>query len=444
MLITDSAALASFCDAVRGAPYIAVDTEFMREKSYFARLCLVQVAHGDHAAAIDPLASGMDMGPLRDLLSDTSTVKVLHSAVQDLEIFLQKIGAVPAPVFDTQIAAAVCGHGDQPGYAKLVGSMLGEQLDKASQATDWSLRPLSDRQIAYALGDVTHLCRIYEILLDELDTNGRGEWVAEDMEALLEPSRYQVVPGEAYRRIKMRRPKRRDLAVLRELAAWREETAMARDTPRNWIVRDDALAEIALHRPNDRNQLGRVRTLKPHVAESATRLPGPHLPAHAQADVALGHQERRAVAAQHSVEFAAMGIQMRPWAQEREPGVHHSGDVRGRTRGDRAALSIAVEPGSTVEVEVEPASLVVDALDPRQRIGALHEVLACQSFDLGPDRLEGRLQLGDECEVVGLVEHGLILVRTGLRGSHPSPWSPARKSPRSPISDSRGKHATRA
>ena len=269
MLITDTAALAAFCSAVRGAPYIAVDTEFMREKTYYARLCLVQVAYGEHAAAIDPLAPNMDMAPLRDLLCDTSTIKVLHSAVQDLEIFLQKIGEVPSPVFDTQIAAAVCGHGDQPGYAKLAGSMLGVQLDKASQATDWSLRPLSERQITYALGDVTHLCHIYEMLQEELEKDGRAAWVAEDMAALLEPSRYQVLPHDAYKRVKLRRPKRRDLAVLRELAAWREEMAMERDIPRNWIVRDDALAEITLHTPSDRTQLGRVRTLKPHVANGA-------------------------------------------------------------------------------------------------------------------------------------------------------------------------------
>ena len=267
MLITDTATLIDFCNALRGAPYIAVDTEFMRESTYYADLCLVQIAYGEHAAAIDPLAPDMDMSPLRDLLCDESIVKVLHSAVQDLEIFLQKIGSIPSPVFDSQIAAAVCGHGDQPGYAKLVSSMLDIHVDKASQAVDWSIRPLTDRQIDYAIGDVTHLCKIYEMLLDELERDGRAEWVAEDMAALLEPSRYQVEPREAYRRIKLRRPKPRDLAVLRELAAWREETAVERNTPRSWVVRDDALSEIAQHCPKDRAQLARVRTLKPHVAK---------------------------------------------------------------------------------------------------------------------------------------------------------------------------------
>jgi len=269
MLLTDTAALADFVDTVRGAPYIAVDTEFMRESTYYADLCLVQVAYGEHAAAIDPLAPGMDMSPLGDLLHDESTVKVLHSAVQDLEIFLQKTGRVPAPIFDTQIAASVCGQGDQPGYAKLADSLLGVRIDKTSQAVDWSRRPLSDRQLDYALGDVTHLCTIYELLVDRLDSTGRSEWVSEEMAALLEPSRYQIDPREAYRRIKLRRPKRIDLAVLRELAAWREETAMERNIPRNWIVRDDALSEIAAHRPEDRSQIARVRGLKPHVAKGA-------------------------------------------------------------------------------------------------------------------------------------------------------------------------------
>jgi ribonuclease D len=269
MLITDNAALLNFCDAVRGASYIAVDTEFMRESTYYSDLCLVQVAYGEHAAAIDPRVEGMDLSPLRKLLCDESTVKVLHSASQDLEIFVNAFGQVPGPIFDTQIAAAVCGHGDQPGYAKLAASLLNIELDKASQSVDWSLRPLSDRQLAYALGDVTHLCKIYELLTAELELKGRGDWIATDMAALVDPSRYRVEPREAYRRIKLRRPKRRDLAVLRELAAWREENAIERNLPRNWVVRDEALAEIALHHPKDKGQLARVRGLKPHVAKGS-------------------------------------------------------------------------------------------------------------------------------------------------------------------------------
>lgn len=266
MLITTTDDLARFCSALRDAPYIAVDTEFLRDKTYFARLCLVQVAHGEHAAAIDPLAPGIDMGPLAELLRDEGIVKVLHSATQDLEIFLGKLGTVPGPVFDTQIAATVCGHGSQPGYASLVESMLGRRIDKGSQATDWSRRPLTDRQLAYALSDVTHLCEVYERLVEELERTGRRDWVAEELDALLDPSRYRTEPAEAWRRVRIRRPSRRTLGVLRELAAWREEEAVARDLPRSWVVKDEALAEIASSQPGTVDELVRVRKLPDRLA----------------------------------------------------------------------------------------------------------------------------------------------------------------------------------
>jgi ribonuclease D len=254
---------------LRGAPYICVDTEFLREKTYFARLCLVQVAYGDHAAAIDPLAEDIDMAPLRDLLLDRSTVKVLHAATQDLEIFLDKMKEVPGPIFDTQIAASVCGLGEQPGYAKLVSRLLGIEVDKASQATDWSIRPLTTRQLDYALSDVTHLCHIYEKLVKKLDETGRSEWIAGEMLALQEPSRYRPDSREAWRRVRIRRPKARTLAVLRELAAWREQVAMQRNIPRKWVVRDEVLVEIAQNLPKNANDLARVRSLKPQVARGA-------------------------------------------------------------------------------------------------------------------------------------------------------------------------------
>ncbi len=269
MLIQDTESLAEFCAQLQGAPYLAVDTEFMRESTYRAQLCLVQVAYGEHAAAIDPLADGIDLAPLYALLAEPGTIKVLHAAVQDLEIFLHATGEVPGPVFDTQIAASVCGLGDKPGYAKLTSELLGVQLDKASQAVDWSVRPMSERQVEYALGDVTHLCRIYEMLVTDLEEKGRSAWVAQEMEALMDPARYRVDPKEAYRRLKIRRPTSRDLAVLRELAEWREDAAIARNIPRGWVVRDDALAEIAQHVPKHTEQLTRVRGLKPHVAKGA-------------------------------------------------------------------------------------------------------------------------------------------------------------------------------
>ena len=269
MLITDSAELADFCRELASAPYLAVDTEFLRERTYYAQLCLVQVAYGDHAAAIDTLAPGLELGPLRDLLCDTDAVKVFHAATQDLEIFLNVTGEVPGPVFDTQIAASVCGHGEQPGYASLVEQILGISVDKASQNTDWTLRPLSDRQLGYALGDVTHLCKVYESLLDELERTGRADWVHEEMAALLEPSKYQMDPQQAWRRIKIRRPKRQSLAVLREVCAWRETEAMRINVPRSWVVRDEALSEIAQNIPQSMDDLARVRALKPQQARGA-------------------------------------------------------------------------------------------------------------------------------------------------------------------------------
>ncbi len=266
MVITDSAKLSAFCTSLKGSPFVALDTEFIRERTYYAHLCLVQISDGQHTAAVDPLAPGIDLSPLRDLLVDPSVVKVFHAASQDLEIFLQRTGQVPAPAFDTQIAAAACGLGDQVGYAALVQHVLGIEIDKSSQATDWSLRPLTQRQLDYAIGDVTHLCHLYRHLVGELNRMGRVSWIADDMEALACRSRYEVDPREAFRRIRIRSADRRTLGVLRELAAWRETTAMARDLPRPWVIHDDALAEIAQNPPHDIEQLTRVRTLKAPVA----------------------------------------------------------------------------------------------------------------------------------------------------------------------------------
>jgi len=269
MLITDSQSLTEFCAALREAPFIAVDTEFLREKTYYARLCLVQVASSERAAIVDMLAPNLDIAPLRDLLCNPAIVKVFHSAGQDLEIFYQSFGMVLTPVVDTQIVASVSGHGDQPGYGALVSAILGKRIDKASQATDWTLRPLTDRQIAYALEDVTHLALMYPILAQELERSGRLSWIAEEMAALVNLSRYEVDPQHAWRRIKLRHATPQALGVLREVATWREKTAMKRDQPRGWVLRDDAVAEIALHAPAEASELERVRGLKPGFARSA-------------------------------------------------------------------------------------------------------------------------------------------------------------------------------
>jgi len=253
--------LERFCSELEGVPYITVDTEFMRVKTYRPILCLVQVGHGGNGAVIDVQAPGLSPAPLKKLLLDQSIVKVFHAASQDLEIFSYLLGEIPTPLFDTQIAAAFCGLGDQPGYAQLVQTLLRKTIDKSSQNTDWARRPLTSRQVEYALGDVTHLCAVYQELQKRLNDTGRSAWAQVDFEALGDPEKYRVDPRKAYLRVKMRRPKRDQLAILREVAAWREEQAMERDLPRHWVVKDDPLVEIALHAPRNEKELQRVKNL---------------------------------------------------------------------------------------------------------------------------------------------------------------------------------------
>jgi ribonuclease D len=268
-LITDTAALADFCRQIADCPYITVDTEFMRERTYWPRLCLVQVAGTeDLAAAIDPLA-GLDLAPLFDLFADPGILKVFHAARQDLEIFYHLMGRLPAPVFDTQVAGMVCGFGDQVGYETLVTKLARVRLDKASRFTDWSLRPLSERQIDYALSDVIHLRPVYERLRQRLEANGRAAWLDEEMAVLTDPATYDMEPVNAWRRIKVRGGNGRFLAVLRELAAWRERQAQSRDIPRNRVLRDEAMLEIAHHVPTAIADLNRTRGLGRSFAESA-------------------------------------------------------------------------------------------------------------------------------------------------------------------------------
>lgn len=266
VIIQDNKTLRSFCRDLDDAPYVAVDTEFLREKTYYSKLCLIQVAYGDFAAAIDPLADGIDLDPLLDVLYDESLVKVFHSATQDLELFYTMEGDVPWPVYDTQIAAMVCGLGEQPGYATLVQAVLGREIDKGPQFTDWSARPLSKRQLDYALGDVTHLCEVYEHLTARLREEHREDWVAEEMDALRNLEQYFTKSEEAYLRLKLRKPTPRALGVLREVAAWREETAKTRNLPRTWVIKDDTVSAIATQPPRSVRDLARVRGLPPTVA----------------------------------------------------------------------------------------------------------------------------------------------------------------------------------
>ena len=261
-LITDNTALQELCGRLSQATYITVDTEFMREKTYWPILCLVQVAGPDEAWAIDPLAEGLDLSPLFDLFADENILKVFHAGRQDLEIFYHLAGRLPKPVFDSQIAAMVCGYGDSVGYDTLIGSLTGVRIDKSSRFTDWSVRPLSDRQIDYALGDVTHLRVAYEKLKATLESNGRADWLVEEMAVLTAAETYYVDPARAYLRLKVRNPKPRLLAVLREVAGWRQTQAETRDLPRNRVLRDEALLEIAHHVPKTTADLERVRGLE--------------------------------------------------------------------------------------------------------------------------------------------------------------------------------------
>src|SRR6056297_3958250 len=263
--ITTTDGLAAFCESAASAPYVTVDTEFLRERTYYSKLCLVQLAvpgkGADDAVLVDPLAGDLSMAPLYDLFRDETVVKVFHAARQDLEIFFVDAGVIPAPLFDTQVAAMVCGFGEQVGYETLVRKIAKEQLDKTSRFTDWSRRPLTDAQKKYALADVTHLRDIYEFLARKLAQSDRHKWVTEELQVLTAPETYRVNPDEAWKRVKTRNASGRFLAIVRELARFREEYAQARDVPRSRVYKDDALVELASTKPATHEDLSRSRLL---------------------------------------------------------------------------------------------------------------------------------------------------------------------------------------
>ncbi|MCC5993088.1 MAG: ribonuclease D [Rhodobacteraceae bacterium] len=268
-LITTTEALAEFCAKAHDAPYVTVDTEFLRERTYYAQLCLLQMAlpgpdgpESGPAVLVDPLAQGLSLAPFYALLRDESTVKVLHAARQDLEIFCIEGQVLPTPLFDTQIAAMVCGFGDQVGYETLVRKLARGQIDKSSRFTDWSRRPLTEAQMNYALADVTHLRVVYEKLAAQLQQSGRAGWVIEELAVLADPNTYITRPEEAWKRIKTRNDSGRFLAILRELAAFREAYAQRRNVPRNRVFKDDALIELASVKPRQLDDLGRTRLLQ--------------------------------------------------------------------------------------------------------------------------------------------------------------------------------------
>ena len=260
--------LAAFLAELAQAPYLALDTEFLRDQTYYPKLCLIQVAAPGVEGIIDPLAPDIDLKPFYDLIARPDIVKVLHAARQDIEIFFLQGGVLPNPLFDSQVAAMVCGFGDAASYETLARKIAKVEIDKSARFTDWSHRPLSRRQLEYALADVTHLRVIYEWMKARLEKTGRFSWVAEEVANLQDPHLYKLDPELAWKRLKPRTSNKRFLAVLAAMAAWREREAQARDIPRGRVLKDEALTEIAAHPPETAEGLERIRAVPKGFANS--------------------------------------------------------------------------------------------------------------------------------------------------------------------------------
>ena len=269
-VITESEALKAFSSQLREQPFIAVDTEFMREKTYWPILCLIQAAADGMEAIIDPMAEGLDLAPFLDVMADKKIVKVFHAARQDLEIFYKLMGEVPAPLFDSQIAAMACGFGDQVGYEPLMRSLVGAKIDKGSRFTDWARRPLTDAQLSYAMSDVTHLRDAYVLLKERLEKEDRMNWVEEETSALLDPDLYFIKPEDAWKRMKMRGVRPNDLGPMMKLTEWRENEAQTRDVPRGRILKDEAIYELARLRPSSPKDLAKARSISSGFERSKT------------------------------------------------------------------------------------------------------------------------------------------------------------------------------
>ncbi|KAA2214826.1 ribonuclease D [Teichococcus oryzae] len=267
VLITTTEALAELCARLRAEPFVTVDTEFMREKTYWPELCVVQLGGREDVAVIDAQAEGIDLAPLGELFADPAVTKVFHAARQDVEICILRFGAPPRPLFDTQVAAMVAGFGDQASYDSLVRGLAGASIDKAHRFSDWSARPLSAAQVAYAAADVTHLRRVYTALVERLTQDGRLSWVAEEMAELMDPATYRQDPETAWERLKPRTANRRYLAAIRAAAAWREREAQRVNIPRQRLVRDETLLEIAATQPATAAELSRARGITKGFAE---------------------------------------------------------------------------------------------------------------------------------------------------------------------------------
>ena len=269
-LIITTEALAEACARLAKHPFVTVDTEFMRETTYYPKLCLIQMAVPDEGVLVDPLSPGLDLAPFLALMADERVVKVFHSARQDLEIVWNIGGLVPHPLFDTQVAAMVCGYGDSVSYEQLVNDLAKARVDKSSRFTDWSRRPLSEAQLVYALSDVTHLVTVYEALSAQLAETGRTEWLDEEMAVLTSPETYRGDPANAWRRLAGRMRKSKEIAVLMEVAAWREREAQERDVPRGRIIKDEAVIDVAVSQPRSVEALGRLRSIPNGFERSRT------------------------------------------------------------------------------------------------------------------------------------------------------------------------------
>jgi ribonuclease D len=390
-LITTTEDLAQACKRLARHDFVTVDTEFIREQTFWPRLCLIQLAGPqDEEALVDPLSGDIDLAPFYALMADARVVKVFHAARQDLEIIWKQAQLIPHPMFDTQVAAMVCGFGESVSYVNLVKQVTKQDLDKTSRFTDWSRRPLSPKQLSYALADVTHLRDIYLHLKAELESEGRADWLAEEMATLLDPATYEAHPDEAWRRLKLRVKNRKGLAVLIELAAWRERAAQAQDVPRNRILRDEALYDIVSHAPTKTADLAELRTLSRGFADSARAkdivaavnrglerdpktLPplrtGTPLPAEKVALLDLLRVLLKACAAKHKVapRLIADGDELERIAVETEPDVPAMKgwryDMFGKLAGElkRGELALKVEGGEVATVPLAPVAETAEA-----------------------------------------------------------------------------------
>jgi ribonuclease D len=379
-VITSTPDLASLCTELARHPFVAVDTEFMRETTFWPKLCLVQLASPGIEAIVDPQATGLDLAPFFGLMADENVVKVFHAARQDIEIVKYKAGLVPTPVFDTQVAAMVCGFGDSISYVNLVKKITNRDLDKSSRFTDWSRRPLSQHQLVYALGDVTHLRDVYLHLKGELEQSGRTHWLSEEMAALTDPATYELEPEGAWRRLKLKVRNRKALGVLMELAAWRKRAAQSQDVPRARVLRDEALYDIANQQPTETAKLSELRTLSDGFARSSRAkeiveavkrglardpksLPaidnGPSLPAEAGAMIDLLRVMLKAAASRHGVapRLIADSDDLERIAVEKEPDVGALKGWRRELFGNdamrlkRGELALGMNSGEVVVIE---------------------------------------------------------------------------------------------